>query len=130
MSAIIMKAAQSLIELREAAKQADEAKREAEAVFIALAQAEGIDSVETDAGIRISVENRPRRDIDVSVLAEFLPVELVAQVLKEVVDPKAFDNAVGAGLIDPEVADKAVTTTYSTQVRVYGEQGVRERRGS
>lgn len=130
MSALLMKAAQALIDMRETAKKADEAKREAEAMFIALAQAEGVDTLETDEGIRVSVENRPRRDIDVSVLAEFLPVELVAQVLKEVVDPKAFDNAVGAGLIHPEVADKAVTTTYSTQVRVYGEQGVRERRGS
>lgn len=127
---VLTKIAEDLLALREAAKKAEEAKRDAEAIFIALAEAEGVDMVEID-GIRLSVENRPRRDINVSVLAEFLPVELVAQVLKEVVDPKAFDHAVGAGLIDPKVADKAVTTTYSTQVRVYGEQGVRgERRGS
>jgi hypothetical protein len=117
-----------LLIAREAAKQAEEAKKAAEGIFLALAEAEGVSECETAEGIRVSVEHRPRREFDVSVLAELLPVEVVAQVLKEAIDPKAFDNAVGAGVIPMTVADKAVTTTYSTQVRVYGEQGVRAAR--
>lgn len=124
----IQTAAQQLIVAREAAKQAEEAKKAAEALFIAVAEQAGVTVHETDNGIRIAVENRPRREFDVSVLAECLPVEVVAQVLKEAIDPKAFDNAVGAGVIPVTVADKAVTTTFTTQVRVYGEQGVRAAR--
>lgn len=124
----IQTAAKQLIAAREAAKQAEEAKKAAEAIFLTVAEAEGITECETPDGVRVSVEHRPRREFDVSVLAELLPVEIVAQVLKEAIDPKAFDHAVGAGVIPTTVADKAVTTTYSTQVRVYGEQGVRAAR--
>lgn len=122
-------AANILLAARAEAERAERAKRDAEALFLAAAEAAGVTEVETAEGIRVAVEQRPRRTFDVSVLAEHLPVEIVAQVLKEAVDPKAFDNAVGAGLIDPTIADKAVAVDYSTQVRVYGEQGVKARRG-
>lgn len=125
----ILTAANHLLAAREAAKKADEAKKAAEALFLNLAEQAGLTEYETPEGIRVAVENRPRRDIAVNVLAEFLPVEIVAQVLKEAVDPTAFDHAVGAGLIPTDIAEKAVTTTYSTQVRVYGEKGVRAPRG-
>lgn len=119
--------ATQLLAAREIARKAEETKKEQEAAFIAHLAEIGIDHYDTPEGVRISVEERPRRDFAVNILAEFLPVEIVAQVLKEAVDPKAFDNAVGAGLISPEIADKATTTTYSTQVRVYGTR-VRESR--
>lgn len=120
--------AHNLLNAREQFAAAEAAKKAAEAAFVALAQAQGITEVElTEDGktVRVAVENRPRREFDVSILAQYLPVELVAQLLKEVIDPKAFDNAVGAGLVPEDIAQKAVTTEYSTQVRVYGERGVR-----
>ena len=125
----ILTAAANLLAARDAAKIAETNKKEAESLFLAIAEIAGLTEIETADGVRIAVENRPRRDFDVSVLATLLPVEIVAQVLKEAIDPKAFDNAVGAGLISATIADKAVVTTYSTQVRVYGEQGVRAPRG-
>ena len=127
---VLLTAVQQLLVAREAAKQADEAKKAAEALFITVAEANGLDEVETPEGIRVSVENRPTRSFDVSTLAALLPVDIVAQVLKEAIDPALFDAAVTSGLIPEVVADKAVTTKYSTQVRVYGEKGVRERRAS
>lgn len=130
MQTALQTAANQLLQAREAAKQAEEAKKAAEALFLTVADAEGISEYETPEGIRVSVEHRPTRAFDVSVLAALLPVDTVAQVLKEAVDPTAFDAAVLSGLIAEEVADKAVTTKYSTQVRVYGEKGVRERRAS
>jgi hypothetical protein len=126
----LLTAVQHLLVAREAAKQADEAKKAAEALFLTVAEAMGQDEVETPEGIRVRVENRPTRTFDVSVLAELLPVDTVAQVLKEAIDPALFDAAVLAGLISEQVADKAITTKYSTQVRVYGEQGVRAKRAS
>lgn len=127
---VLLTAVQQLLVAREAAKQADEAKKAAEALFLTVAEAAGLDEVETPEGIRVRVENRPTRSFDVSVLAALLPVDIVAQVLKEAIDPALFDAAVTAGLIPEVVADKAVTTKFSTQVRVYGEKGVRERRAS
>jgi hypothetical protein len=121
-------AAANLLAAREAAKAAEEAKRAAEAIFCTVAEANGLTEVETPEGVRVAVEHRPRRDIDVAVLAEHLAVDTLASLLKEVIDPKAFDAAVARGEVSDEVADKAVTTTFSTQVRVYGELGVRERR--
>lgn len=122
-------AAALLLTARAEAQRAEQAKREAEELFLAAAEAAGVTEVETVDGVRVAVEARPRRTIDMGVLTDNLPVGIVAQVLKEAVDPKAFDHAVGAGLIAAEIADKAVTVEYSTQVRVYGEQGVRARRG-
>jgi hypothetical protein len=128
MTTAIATAADFLLAARADAQRAEQAKRDAETLFLAAADAAGLTEIETTAGVRVAIEHRPRRTFDVSVLAENLPVEIVAQVLKEAIDPQAFDNAVGAGLIDATIADKAVTVDYSTQVRVYGEQGVKARR--
>lgn len=126
----LLTAATHLLEAREAAKRAEEAKKAAEALFLRVAEAEGVTEMETPDGIRVAVENRPTRTFDVSMLALLLPVDTVAQILKEAVDPTAFDAAVRMGMIGQDVAALATTTKYSTQVRVYGEKGVRESRAS
>lgn len=124
-------AAKALIQAREAAKQADEAKKAAEAMFRACAEQAGITEHETPEGVRVAIETRPNpRVISVEVLAEHLTAEIVASVLKEAIDPKAFDAAVKTGIISEDIADKAVTQTYREEVRVYGELGVRERRAT
>jgi hypothetical protein len=106
---------------------ADEALRAAQAEFIAAAETLGIEYVETDEGIRVAVEHRPRRTIDLDVLKENLPLAIVADIIKEGVDNKAFDAAVELGVIAENVADKAVTVKTSTQVRVYGDAVVGDR---
>ncbi len=130
-SIAVATAAKALIEAREAARLADEAKKAAEAMFRACAEQAGLTEYETAEGVRIAVETRPNpRVISVQVLAEHLSADIVAGVLKEAIDPKAFDAAVTAGIIDPTIAEKAVTQTYREEVRVYGELGVRERRAT
>lgn len=116
-----------LLASREAADAAEKAKREAEQAFIATLEAAGLTFVETADGKRIAVENRPRRKFDLSVFAEHLSSDVLAIILKEEIDGKALDAAVKAFQIDPEVADKGTTVTYSTQVRIYGDK-VREAR--
>lgn len=123
----LLNTTEAFLAARDAAVAADKAKREAEAAFIAALEAAGADFVETADGKRVAVEVRPRRKFDISVLAEHLGADILATVLKEEVDPKALDAAVKSYLIDPMVADKATTVTYSTQVRVYGDKVVGER---
>lgn len=115
-----------LLAARDAAVAADKAKREAEAAFIETLEAAGVEFVEVE-GKRVAIEHRPRRKFDVSVLAEHLSADILATILKEEVDPKALDAAIQSYLVDPNIADKATTTTYSTQVRVYGDKVVGER---
>lgn len=121
------KATATMIEARRAAAAAEEALKAAQAEFIAAATDAGVEYVETEDGIRVAVEHRPRRTINLDVLKENLPLAVVAEVIKEGVDTKAFDAAVELGAISDTVADKAVTVKTSTQVRVYGDAVVGER---
>lgn len=121
------KATEAVIEYRRLAAEADAALKEATAAFIEAAEAAGVEYVETEDGIRVAVEHRPRRTIDLNVLRENLPLAIVAEVIKESVDTKAFDAAVELGTIKDDLADKAVTVKTSTQVRVYGDAVVGER---
>lgn len=123
----ITEATNLLLKARELADEADRAKRFAEQAFIAVLEGAGIDFVETEDGKRIAIEDRPRRKFDVSVFAEHLSPEVLAIILKEEIDGKALDAAVKAFQIDPAVADKGTTVSYSRQVRVYGDK-VREAR--
>lgn len=116
-----------LLASREAADAAEKAKREAEQAFIATLEAAGLTFVETADGKRIAVEDRPRRKFDVSVFAEHLDSDTLAIILKEEIDGKALDAAVKSLQIDPAVADKGTTVSYSRQVRIYGDK-VRESR--
>lgn len=121
-------ATEAVLAAREAFTAAEAAKKAAEAAFIDACDAAGVDFVETSDGLRVAVEHRPTRKIDVDVLTEHLAADVLDRVLKMTVDTKAFDAAVKVALIDDEVADKAVTVTTSTQVRVYGEKGVKGER--
>ena len=121
------KATEAIIEARRAAAAADDALKAAQAEFITAAENAGIEFVETDEGIRVAVEHRPRRTINLDVLKENLPLAVVAEVIKEGVDTKAFDAAVELGAISEGVADKAITVKTSTQVRVYGDAVVGDR---
>ena len=121
------KATEAIIEARRAAAAADDALKAAQAEFITAAENAGIEFIETDEGIRVAVEHRPRRTINLDVLKENLPLAVVAEVIKEGVDTKAFDAAVELGAISDGVADKAVTVKTSTQVRVYGDAVVGDR---
>ena len=123
----ITNAVNLLLSARETADRAEKIKREAEQAFIAVLEAAGLTFVETADGKRIAVEERPRRKFDVEVFAEHLSPEVLAIILKEEIDGKALDAAVKSYKVDPAVAEKGTTTTYSKQVRIYGDK-VREAR--
>jgi hypothetical protein len=120
-------AARTLVNARRAAVAADKARKAAEKAFTEAMEATGEAVVDLPEGIRVAVEVRPRRTLDADTVREYVGMNVVREVLREVVDTKAFDAAVEAGLISGEVAEKATTTAYSTQVRVYGDAVVGER---
>lgn len=122
---ILDHAVAELLALRDKEKQIEEAKRAAEAELIVLFQECGIDHYETTDKVRVAVENRPRRSFDMDTLLAHLPATVLNMVLKQTVDSSAFDSAVETGLVPTPVVEQAVKTSYSTQVRVYGQKGVR-----
>jgi hypothetical protein len=127
MSADLSTAVRSVVQARRAFVAAEKARKAAELAFIAAAEAEGIEVVDLPEGLRVAIEHRPRRSLDAEVVREYVGLQVLREVLREVVDTKAFDAAVATGQIAAEVADKATTVAYSTQVRVYGDAVVGER---
>lgn len=125
MSLTIDRAIADLLALRDKEKEIEQAKRDAEALLIALFDDAGIDHYETTDKVRVAVENRPRRSFDMDSLLANLPATVLNMVLKQTVDSSAFDSAVETGLVPTPVVEQAVKTSYSTQVRVYGQKGVR-----
>lgn len=114
----------SLLFIREQEKAIEQAKKQAEATIVELFVEMGIDCFESNS-VRVAVEDRPRRSFDMDVLAKNLSATVLATLLKEAIDPTAFDSAVQCGVVPSFVADEATKVSYSTQVRVYGEKGVR-----
>lgn len=125
MSLTIDRAIADLLALRDKEKEIEQAKRDAEALLVALFDDAGIDHYETTDKVRVAVENRPRRSFDMDSLLANLPATVLNMVLKQTVDSSAFDSAVETGLVPTPVVEQAVKTSYSTQVRVYGQKGVR-----
>jgi ubiquinone biosynthesis protein Coq4 len=128
MSLTIDRAIADLVALRDKEKEIEQAKKQAEALIVTLFSEAGIDHYETTDKVRVAVENRPRRSFDMDTLLAQLPATVLTMVLKQTVDSSAFDSAVETGLVPTPVVDQAVTTSYSTQVRVYGQKGVRGER--
>lgn len=128
MTLLIDRAIADLVALRDKEKEIEQAKKEAEALLVALFADAGIDHYETADKVRVAVENRPRRSFDLETLLANLPATVLNMVLKQTVDSSAFDSAVETGLVPTPVVEQAVTTSYSTQVRVYGAKGVRGER--
>lgn len=114
-------ATEAVLATRQAAKDAEAAKKAAEAEFVALMEDAGLPYVETSDGIRISVEVRPSKKYDATLACDLLSHDTFDRVVKAVIDAKAWNAALEVGLIDSEVADKVTTVTHSTQVRVYGD---------
>lgn len=113
-----------VIKERNRLTKAKERKGNADAAFIQAVQAAGVNFVERK-GQRVQVEDHPTRTVDLSVLNEFLPHDVVDAILKVQTDLRKFDAAVKIGTIPEEVADKATKVKVNTQVRVYGDK-VRE----
>jgi hypothetical protein len=127
MSNELTTAVRAVVEARRVSVAAERARKAAEAAFVAAAAAEGIEAVDLPEGLRVAIEHRPRRSFDADTVREYVGLNVLREVMREVVDPKAFDAAVLSGLIAPEIADRATTTAYSTQVRVYGDRVVEDR---
>jgi|GEM_PF-2187176 len=99
-------------------------REQLEQAIIGLLDDLGTDSYDSPTGVRVRVENRPRRKFDVSILSSLLSPTLVASLIRQDVDTAAFDAAVTSGLVPVEVAEKATKVSYSQQVRLYGARGL------
>lgn len=114
-------ATEAVLAARKTAQDAEAAKKAAEAEFVALMEDAGLTHVETSDGIRVAVEVRPSKKYDATTAHDLLADDLFDRVVKAVIDAKAWNAACEIGLIEPDVAEKVTTVTYSTQVRVYGD---------
>jgi hypothetical protein len=120
----IESAVSQLETVRRAVAILTEERRELEQTITNLLNDLGTDSYDSSTGVRVRLEQRPRRTFNLSVLSTYLPATVVASLIRQDVDSSAFDSAVSAGLVPADVADKATEVSYSQQVRVYGARGV------
>jgi hypothetical protein len=105
------------IAARDAAENADKAKKAAEiAMKQAFAEA-GIDSNVVD-GKKVTVTRKGRRTVNAESLAAMVSKALYNKMVKPAIDTAKFDAAVTTGQIKPEVADAVTKVTEYDEVRV------------
>jgi len=104
-------AIKDLIENRqEAMKELEEALKEA-------MLKEGATKIEVD-GKSLTLVQAERRSFNASALQELVSAAVFKQVTEPTVKTTLFDAAVNLGKIKPEVADKVVSKTPYSQLRV------------
>lgn len=102
---------------KEAAEEADKARKAAEVAMKAAFAEAGIDYNVVD-GKKVTITRKGRRTISAEVLAQMVGKALYNKVIKPAVDTKKFDAAVTTGQIKPEVADAVTKVTEYDEVRV------------
>jgi hypothetical protein len=102
---------------KEAAEEADKARKAAEVAMKAAFAEAGIDYNVVD-GKKITITRKGRRTISAETLAQMVGKALYNKVIKPAVDTKKFDAAVTTGQIKPEVADAVTKVTEYDEVRV------------
>ena len=102
---------------RDAAEEADKAKKAAEvAMKQAFAEA-GIDTNVVD-GKKVTITRKGRRTINAENLAAMVSKALYNKMVKPAIDTTKFDAAVTTGQIKPEVAEAVTKVTEYDEVRV------------
>jgi len=96
-----------------AEKMVEQAKEELQRAFAT----EGVNNAVVD-GQKVSAIEAIRRNFHPDILADLVSDELFREVTKIAVEPKAFDNAVKNGKIDPTTEEKVVTPTPYTRIVV------------
>lgn len=113
----------SVIDAKEAAEAAAAVLKAAQERFVDYADSLGTDTVSvssTNGFIRVAVVRQERRTFDVATVREHFPLNVLGKVIRESVDPKAFDAAVTLGVVTATEADKAIAKiTEVTQVRIH-----------
>ena len=101
------------------AEESAAALKAAQDAFAGYAEVIGEDSVLVD-DTKVAVVRSERRTFDVATVREHFPLNVLGKIIRESVDPKAFDAAVAIGVVTEAEADKAVAKiTEVRQVRVY-----------
>ena len=98
---------------KNAEKMVEQAKEELQRAFAT----EGVNNAVVD-GQKVSAIEAIRRNFHPDILADLVSDELFREVTKIAVEPKAFDNAVKNGKIDPTTEEKVVTPTPYTRIVV------------
>ena len=113
----LTQATKTYLAAKQAAEEADKAKKIAETQMKAAFAEAGITYNVVD-GQKVSVNSKGRRNVDVATLAQMIGKSLLAKVTKPTIDAKAFDAAVTIGKITPEVAEAVTKITEYDEVRV------------
>ena len=98
---------------RNAEKMLEQAKAELQRAFAT----EGVDNAIVD-GQKVSAIEAIRRNFHTDQLEALVSDEVFRKVTKIAVEPKAFDNAVKNGVIDPTLEEKVMTPTPYTRIVV------------
>jgi hypothetical protein len=115
MSTIQEKVAIQYLAAKQAVEMADKAMATAKQLLEETYAEMGVTDVVID-GIKVAVVEATRRNFDTEALKGLIVATAFEAVTKTSVEPKAFDKAIKAGTIAPEVEAQVVTGTSYTRI--------------
>ena len=115
MTTIQEKVAIQYLAAKQAVEMADKAMATAKKLLEETYAEMGVTDV-TIEGVKVAIVEATRRNFDAEALKGLIVATTFEAVTKTTVEPKAFDKAVKAGTIAPEVEAQVVTGTPYTRI--------------
>lgn len=115
MSTIQEKVAIQYLAAKQAVEMADKAMATAKKLLEETYAEQGVTEVTVD-GTKVAIVEATRRNFNADALKGLIVATAFEAVTKTTVEPKAFDKAVKAGTIAPEVEAQVVTGTAYTRI--------------
>jgi hypothetical protein len=115
MTTIQEKVAIQYLAAKQAVEMADKAMATAKKLLEETYAEMGVTDVTID-GVKVAIVEATRRNFDAEALKGLIVATAFEAVTKTSVEPKAFDKAVKAGTIAPEVEAQVVTGTAYTRI--------------
>ena len=115
MTTIQEKVAIQYLAAKQAVEMADKAMATAKKLLEETYAEMGVTDV-TIEGVKVAIVEATRRNFDAEALKGLIVATTFEAVTKTAVEPKAFDKAVKAGTIAPEVEAQVVTGTAYTRI--------------
>ena len=115
MTTIQEKVAIQYLAAKKAVEMADKAMATAKKLLEETYAEMGVTDV-TIEGVKVAIVEATRRNFDAEALKGLIVATTFEAVTKTAVEPKAFDKAVKAGTIAPEVEAQVVTGTAYTRI--------------
>ena len=115
MATIQEKVAVQFLSAKKAVEMAEKAMATAKQLLEDTYAEQGITEVTVD-GMKVAIVEATRRNFDAEALKGLIVATTFEAVTKTTVEPKAFDKAVKAGTIAPEVEAQVTTGTAYTRI--------------